>query len=813
MSDPSPAAPARFVSVALARPLQEPLTYAVPVGLDVRVGHVVLVPLGTRGETGYVVDCVAECDLPADRVRAVRRVLDPEPAFDERQLAFFRWIAKYYLAPLGMVVATALPSGLKAGTVRTLEATATGADALLNPLDQGPQIQVLREIASRAGLTLQGLTRRLADELDAEVVDRSVRRLVRDKHVRYAIREVHETRGTLVGLRLLAPPAAPRTPRQQSVVDLLAAAGGTMELASVVAALGPGARDAAARLARDGVIEKVDLPWRDPLDRVAPQADRAPPLNPAQAAARDALCAPDAAGPWLLFGVTGSGKTEVFLHVARHALAQDRQVLVLVPEIGLTPQLVGRFRARFGSAVAVLHSGLTGAERLAAWRRIRAGEARIAVGARSALFAPFRSLGLVVVDEEHDDSYKQDDGVRYHARDLAVVLGRDHGCPVVLASATPSIESWHNARRGVYRSLSLPLRATPRPVPVVEVVDLSALAPGDDGRRPLLAPEAVDALTTTFRDGGQAVVLYNRRGYATMVSCLSCGGTYACPSCGVSMTLHRGIRSLACHYCGLRRPYDGICPQCHKADMEEAGKGTERIEESLAAMFPDVPMARLDADTTTTRGAIATILEAFRAGRTQMLVGTQIIAKGHDFPGVQTAVIVSADHGFRLPDFRAAERTYALVVQTAGRAGRGSVPGRVIVQTWTPHHYALQHLADADAFLRAEARIRQTLAYPPFTRLCLVRLDGVERAAVQRTADALARTLRASVPAGSAIDVLGPAAAALPRLVGRWRVQLVLRGARTAPFRAWLEQRAADLAGASGKGVRVTIDVDPRDLL
>ncbi|MEQ1571542.1 MAG: primosomal protein N', partial [Myxococcota bacterium] len=536
-----------------------------------------------------------------------------------------------------------------------------------------------------------------------------------------------------------------------------------------------------------------------------------PPLNPDQAAALAALTAPDAAGAWVLFGVTGAGKTEVFLGAAAHVLSHDRQVLVLVPEIGLTPQLVGRFRARFGDQVAVLHSGLTGGERLAQWRRIRAGEASVAVGARSALFAPFRNLGLVVVDEEHDDSYKQDEGVPYHARDLAVVLGSRRRCPVVLASATPSLESWYNALQGRYRLLSLPRRATPRPVPEIELVDLTAVDVPEGTPRPLLAPVVEAALRETFDRGGQAIVLYNRRGFATMVQCEACGSTYECPNCAISMTLHKRAGVVCCHYCALKLPYDGRCPVCGADGLDEEGKGTEKIEGELRQLFPDVPIGRMDADTTAVRGSHEEILETFRAGRTRLLVGTQIVAKGHDFPGVHTAVVISADRSFRMPDFRSAERTAALLVQLAGRAGRGDVPGRVFVQTWKPDHYVLQNLRDLPAFYDTELKLRSTLRYPPFTRLVLVRIDGVDRRGVQQAANELARALRSA--AHPPVSVLGPAPAALPRLVGRWRFQVIARSAQLRPLRQWLVEVRPTLERAARKGIRVSWDVDPRNLM
>ncbi len=809
-----------YARVAVARPIPEPLTYAVPAHLaEVGLGHAVLVPLGRAGETGYVVGRSETCDIPPGKVKPISRLLDPSPVFDARQLRFFEWIARYYLVPLGQVIHTAVPSQIAARVVLVAVNTDAGVDALARREVEGERAQVLREVIARPGLTRRGLVRRLRDELAGDVVKRALDALDRAGLLVWQEREIGEVKGRIATVELVGSPEmlAERAPtagaRMKSIVARLA--DGPMDLADLRKQEGASASSSLKRLEQLGLVKRGERERRDVLTDAPPLGAVEPPVpNADQAAALQVLTDPDTQGPHLLFGVTGSGKTEVFLGAARAALDRGQQVLVLVPEIGLTPQLVGRFRARFGDGVAVLHSQLTGSERLAHWRAIRAGEARVAVGARSALFAPFTKLGLIVVDEEHDDSYKQSEGVPYSARDLAVVLGRSAECPVVLASATPSLETWHNAQCGRYALLRLPKRATKRPVPTVEVVDLTQVQVPEGQERPLLAPEVERALRETFDRGGQAIVLYNRRGYATMVECNVCGSSFECPNCGITMTLHKRTHRVVCHYCGLKRNYGPDCTVCggHRT-MQELGKGTERIEETIAGLFPDIAVGRMDADTTSARGAHARILDRFRSGETQLLVGTQIVAKGHDFPGVHTAVVVSADRGFRMPDFRAAERTYALLVQVAGRAGRGEHPGRVLVQTWQPEHYVLTHLDDVDGFLRAELRLRKTLRYPPVARLCLVRLDGVDRRRVVDVANKLGRSLRDEARAATGVSVLGPAAAALPRLVGRWRFQIVLRGEQVPVFRRYLGAVHRLLAAAPERGVRVHWDVDPRHLM
>ncbi len=811
-----------YAQIAVARPVGGPFTYSVPAWMsELKLGHVVLVPFGKRGaETGYCVGFIETPSFDPKRIKSIQRMLDPTPAFDARQLKFFQWMSNYYLASLGMVIQTALPSQIRAKTLTVLEPTDEGVEALTADWAKDDHAQVLREIIARPGLTRRGVTRRLDGELDKDEVKRAIDALIRKSWAVWADKEVRETRSMIKTVELSVSPdkaldLLPRAGvRQRALIAALHRAGEPVDLRQLVSDQGATARTALKKMEAAGVVTFAEREQRDVLaDAPALGASVPPQLNEWQVAALATLAEPGAAGPHLLFGVTGSGKTEVFLGAAQTALDRDRQVLVLVPEIGLTPQLVGRFKARFGETVAVLHSGLTGSERLAEWRRIRAGDAKVAVGARSALFAPFRDLGLVVVDEEHDDSYKQDDGVRYNARDLAVVLAREHNCPVALATATPSLESWHNMQQGRYELLHLPERATPRAVPNVQLVDMTEIEVADDGRRPIFAPQSLKALRETFAAGGQGIVLYNRRGYATMVECTSCGGTYECPNCGITMTLHRHAGIMSCHYCGLKRPFNSQCPACGKQSMDELGKGTERIEEEVRALFPDVPTARMDADTTAVRGSHHTILSDFRDGKTKLLVGTQIVAKGHDFPDVHTAVVISADHGLRMPDFRASERTFALLIQMAGRAGRGDVPGKVLVQTWAPKHYVLGHLDDVEGFLSRELRLRQTLRYPPYTRMCLVRLDGVNRQAVTEISHKLSRQLREAADHFEGVGVLGPAQAAMAKLVGRWRWQIVLRGLNVGHFRRYMRAVHAPLQKASRKGVRVSWDIDPRNLM
>jgi primosomal protein N' (replication factor Y) len=476
---------------------------------------------------------------------------------------------------------------------------------------------------------------------------------------------------------------------------------------------------------------------------------------------------------------------------------------VLVPEIALTPQLAARFRARFGDEVVVLHSGMSGADRLAGWRRLRDGTAHIALGARSAVFAPVADLGVVVVDEEHDPSFKQEEGVRYHARDVALVRARRAGAVCVLGSATPSLESYHGARSGRYRLLELHARAHARPLPEVELVDLRTWQP--DAETLLTAPLAA-ALEQTLAAGEQAILFLNRRGFATFVVCVGCGHAFRCPRCSVSLTYHRAGDRLRCHYCAHHERVPTACPKCQaSATIKRFGLGTEKIEEAIAARYPRARVARLDRDTAAGRG-LEDVLGRFGRREIDVLVGTQMVTKGHDFPGVTLVGVLLADGALSLPDFRAAERTFQLLTQVAGRAGRGDRPGRVVIQTYSPTHHAVTCAGthDYSGFFAAETAVRAELVYPPHGRLVAVRLDGPRENDVRDAARLLASR---AASLGSDVSVLGPAEAPLARLKGRTRWHVWLKHPDRPTLRSFARALVADLEPP--RDVRVTVDVDP----
>ncbi len=605
-----------------------------------------------------------------------------------------------------------------------------------------------------------------------------------------------------------------RAPRQHEALEYLLARGRAVPVDELAAAF-PAARAAIKKLAqrslvllssaRAGAQAITDAPWG--------HGDHA--ATPAQAAAIRALEAALAAhrfSPFLLHGVTGSGKTWVYLEAIARARAGGGGALVLVPEIALTPQLAGRFRARFGDDVAVLHSGLTDRERLAEWLRVQSGAAGIVVGARSAVFAPIERLRIVVVDEEHEPSYKQEDRLRYHARDLALVRAQRANAVCVLGSATPSLESLKRVNEGKLRLLSLPTRVDDRPLPVATIVDRKQSALRKEGPQ-LIGPELAVALRETLARGEQAILYLNRRGHARTLLCRGCGSTVSCPNCDVALVLHQsGGARLVCHFCGHTEREREACVACGGRELLPLSGGTERLEEELRALTPLSRVARLDRDAAGAAGEASALLARFARRELDVLVGTQMVAKGHDFPGVTLVGVLDADGPMSLPDFRAAERCVQLLAQVAGRAGRGTLPGRVILQAMKPHDPALLAAARHDwlGFAKDELERRRALSLPPFSRLCALLAQGNVESRVRGAAERLAERARALSQSGSRFDVLGPAPAPLARLRGKHRYQVLLRAPDHAPIR---EAARALLERHDLEGVEVSADIDPIALL
>jgi len=642
----------------------------------------------------------------------------------------------------------------------------------------------------------------------AELIDAALPRRLRDGAPLQALDEYLQL--TAAGVAAGAAGEPRRAPRQRAVLAALHAAGGDCAVAEL-ATLGPGWRAAAAELARRGWLLtqwRAPAPGADPETAALP-APVAPPPSPAQALAIEAIEAAHGRFEcFVLQGLPGSGKTEVYLRCAAAALARGGAVLVLVPEIGLTPQLLGRFRDRLAVPIAVLHSGLSDAERLAAWREARSGRARIVIGTRSAVFAPVQNLQLLIVDEEHDGSFKQQEGgCPYSARDLAVWRAQQLGAPVVLGSATPSLETLHNAAQDKYRRLELPRREDQAPPPTLALIDLRAQA-----MRAGVSGAVLQGLERHLATDGQVLIYLNRRGYAPTLLCTSCGWIAPCGQCDARLTVHQNAGQLRCHYCGHEQALPAHCPRCGFA-VKPVGQGTERVAETLRELFPQQTLVRLDRDVARRSADVDAVFEAVLSGAARILVGTQMVTKGHHFPGVTLVVVLNADQGLFSTDFRAAERLAQTIVQVAGRAGRAARPGEVLIQTDYPDHPLLQQLLAGGyaAFAAGALAERQAAGWPPFSRLALLRASArTPRAALDFLQ--AARTAAAAAADAAEVRILGPVAATMARRAGRYHAQLLLestgRGALHRLLSQWRPQ-LGELPGA--RSVRFSLDVDPLD--
>jgi primosomal protein N' (replication factor Y) (superfamily II helicase) len=516
---------------------------------------------------------------------------------------------------------------------------------------------------------------------------------------------------------------------------------------------------------------------------------------------------------FLLHGVTGSGKTEIYMRAMNKALSLGRSAMMLVPEIALTPVFSRRLRARFGDQVAIFHSSLQKGERFDEWTRVKNGDARVVIGTRSAVFAPVKNLGLIVVDEEHESSYRQQESPYYNARDVAIVRAQRESATVVLGSATPSLESFHNARKGKYTLLNLPERINARPMATAKIIDMRTVF-ARHGKPRVFSDELLDAIRETRERGEQSIILLNRRGYSSFILCRSCGETVQCPNCDVTLTYHRSERVIVCHYCNHREAVPRVCPSCGKKYIYYVGEGTEQLEEMLTLLFPALRVARIDRDTTARRKVFEQSLADFSAGKIDTLVGTQMLAKGHDFPNVTLVGVVSVDVGLALPDFRAAERTFQLITQVAGRAGRGDRPGRVLIQTYHPYHYALRHACaqDYESFYDEELRYRQNHSYPPFVALASLLVHGPDLGRVRSDSLELRKQLDAANEERKC-RMLGPAPAPLSRLKGEHRFQLLIKSRNRKELRR-VADAALKNAVDGGMNLRtVNLEIDPVSIM
>ncbi|MGA7616585.1 MAG: primosomal protein N' [Thermoanaerobaculia bacterium] len=801
-----------YVEVAVPMGVHGTFTYSVPDALrdEVRLGARVEVPWGSKRTTGYVVGFLDQPAIDVRRIRPLRDVLDDdEPALLPDILELCRWAAEYYIAPIGEMLRVALPANMSSTARKIVSLTRQPAPALLETLSDRERA-VVELLVSRKKLEVRKIV---------ESVRGARGTLARLEQAGLVViaEDLHDSAGVRYDRHALLMEATEElTPKQTEIVSFIRDAGGEVPLKALEnAGL---SRSAAMTLARRGVIAFQDKPRRHTLDAFLSRLGPATvgdlvhtgEQRAAIAAIRKSL---GRFGAFLLQGVTGSGKTEVYIELMREVVSAGSQAIFLVPEISLTPVLAARLKERFGERIAILHSGLSASERYDQWWRARRGAVDVAIGPRSALFTPFQQLGLVIVDEEGDSAYKQEETPRYNARDLAVVRARALGIPVVLGSATPSLESRENAARGKYELIRLTRRVEERQLPNVEIIDIRHEKGEKEDRGLIIFSQRMrEELGRVFERGEQAIILINRRGYAPFLLCRECDNDFRCRDCSVSLTVHRRQGLLICHYCGYRRAIPAKCPLCNGEVLQPIGFGTEKVEERFRSWFPEVAVDVVDRDSVRRKGELVRIFDGFRRRKTQALIGTQIISKGHDFPGVTLTCVINADSILGFPDFRSAEKTFYLLTQVAGRSGRGQYPGSVLIQTAFPQHYAIQHAIhhDYEAFFAEEMEFRSRFRYPPASSMIAILFRGEDEAKVEAAAREGGESLEREGKGIGDLRIQGPAPAPLARIKGVWRYQILLRSAQRAALRRAVARTMTD---RKFSGVDVVIDVDPINIL
>ncbi len=789
-----------FADIAVELPLDKTFCYSVPEGLKTRAaaGMRVLVGFGKRTVTGYIVG-LSDVKPPGVRdVKPIIDVLDTAPVFDAKRLKFFRWLSEYYFSPIGEALSLISPGSASVSSRRRLF-LAPGASF---PDKKGLDLEILK--AAEKGVFISTIVKRLRGKPVYSTVER-----LKDEGLIEEETLLSGGKQKTVEVFSVEDPAdrdpeLKRSPVQAKVYKfLLENDDASME--EIRKGLGNVA-DAVRKLREKGLVrssEKEAL--RSPLGSIEPK-EMAHAPNPEQAAAIDTIVSSIKKGgfsPFLLYGVTGSGKTLVYVRILDEAVKSGKKAIILAPEIALTPWPAAYLKWKFPGRVALWHSGLSEGERYDEWARVLRGDVDIVVGARSALFAPLKDLGLIIVDEEHETSYKQEDGVRYNARDSALMLGQTLGITVVLGSATPSVETFHNSKTGRITPLSLTKRVEDRKLPHIEVLDMK-------GDKAVISGRLTEALSDALGSGEQALLFLNRRGFSSII-CRDCGHQFACLNCSVSLTMHRGEGVLKCHYCDLSMEIPAACPECEGYNLVAPGTGTEKVEEEVRRLFPKARIGRMDRDTTRRKGAAKKIIDAVEEREVDILIGTQMVSKGHHFPGISLVGVISGDTSLNIPDFRSSERTFQLITQAAGRGGRGDTEGNVVIQTLNPTHYsfhaALTH--DYEGFFREEIDLRKEAGYPPFLRLCNMKLEGLKEAEVVKASEGLKKTALRLLKDRQDIAVLGPAPALLARVKNRFRFQMLIKGRDTKSLHAFVKALRDRFVEMNKNRVTLTIDMDP----
>lgn len=840
------------LEVAVAAPLEQTLTYGLPADMaglsaegDARlcIGRRVLVPLGKRRVTGYVVGTLVQTVPAPFAVKSILSFQDDYPVIHEGLVPFFRWVANYYHYPLGLVMKAALPGGLAPQSRKRLTLLTTPSEFLAQLPDNPPEWT--GRFAQAGELSPRETSRIIADKHGRKLTAKLLKAQIvgmQDYLSKDTIGEKNELCYALAGESNDYPEDIDGSPesllryrrtisRERGIELKLSEAKALYCLHDLtrdnrrqnvplkdLKLRYAGSTKALADLECKGIVSSTKIRvFRNPFGEPLQFHPRPESLTDEQADALDTIFPPlreKRFAPFLLHGVTGCGKTEVYLRAAEETLAQGRDVLILVPEIALATQLEAHLLSRFGDQVVLQHSGLTSAERFDQFSLALSGRAKVVIGARSAIFAPLKDPGLIVVDEEHDASFKQDDSFCYHGRDLAVLRARHHQSVVILGSATPSITSYANARAGKYTLITMLERVGARSLPSVTVVDLNKKESRESKR--IIQKELLVKLTTNLENGRQSILLLNRRGFSAVLLCRDCGTPVQCTHCHVSLTLHKGRNKLICHYCGFSMPGKTICMQCRSTDLVPAGFGTERVEEEIRELLPAARVARLDSDTASDRRKFHVVLAEMHGGKIDILIGTQMIAKGHHFPNVTLVGVVWADGGMSMPDFRAAEKTFQLITQVTGRAGRGAEEGEVIIQTMRPNHYAIVYAKNHE-YLKMfdhEMRLRRDPVFPPYVRLTALRIQGRVEADVQKTALAIAIFCRKIEKMEEyRLETLGPAPSPLDKIADNYRWQVLLKGSDSDHLHAVCVAVRAEHNTLVKSGCSLTIDVDPENMM
>ena len=807
-----------YIRIAVTLPVMKSYTYEIPEHLKdcCFPGMRVLVPFGRRRVTGYILAGQKECK--GFKAKKIIDLLDDHPLFPESEISFFKWISDYYIHPLGDVIKTALPSGFDHHDVSHVFVTKSGQDYFNSRKLTPGEEQVVEFILNRPSCTLKQLKQKSPNK----TINALIRRM--EKKDLITVSAVLKKDGAKIKkekfiLSENVHPVRIRMSKKRKQILEIVKKRKEISLTGLKSDV-PTAPTLIKPLEKAGYIRIIQREvFTDPLgDPVEP--DKPPGLTLEQQTAvkkvQDSLNS--GFKSYLLSGVTGSGKTEVYLRLVQHVVGKGKAAIVLVPEISLITQTERRFRARFGEKIAVIHSSLTRGELLDQWRKISLKKVSIVIGARSAVFSPFDNIGIIVVDEEHDTSYKQETGLRYNARDLAVVRGKFNDCPVILGSATPSVQSYQNVVFKRFEELKLKTRINRHSLPEITLVDLKKYK-DVRGYDRIITPELARGIRACLEKGNQALIFLNRRGFATFPVCTDCGKSLSCRYCDITMTFHKGHNEFQCHLCGFSRSANIRCPECRSPKIKPLGFGTEKIESMLKAMFPDARLTRMDQDSTSRKGAAIKILKRIRNKNVDIIVGTQMLAKGHDFPSITLVGVICADLSLSLPDFRAGERTFQLLAQVAGRAGRGTAAGQVIMQTYNPDHFIIQAAKKQDflKFFQSEIPFRKALMYPPFSRMVQLKISGHTALKVKRfahdAANVLKEILEKDKKQNRMIQILGPIEAPIQKISSKFRWQLLIKGTSSTSIHSLITSMTAHPQAKPASGIRLIVDVDPYSLM